>query len=239
MALPKPTSALYTLTIPSTGAKVKYRPFVVREQKALLIAQQSESQASMIDTLKSVVTACVADKIDVDALAVFDLEYIFCQIRGKSVGEFIELFFFCDTCEDENAKVKVSIDITKLEVERFPGHEKNIHLFEDVGVIMRYPSIDVIKRIEDLATLDAELDVVFDIISECIESVYDSNEVHHSKEQTKAEMLEFVNGLTSEQFAKIETFFQTMPKIQQKVAFTCPVCKKAHDKVLRGINNFF
>jgi hypothetical protein len=170
---------------------------------------------------------------------VFDLEYIFSQIRGKSVGEIVDLFFFCDTCDDEKAKVKISIDITKLKVESFPGHEAKISLFGDVGVAMKYPNINVIKKIEKMGDTSSEVDLVFDIITECIDYIYDTSEVYYAKEQTKEELSEFINNLTSEQFEKIENFFETMPKLQQKVSYRCPVCSKQHDKTLEGLNNFF
>lgn len=239
MALPKQQAPVYTLEIPSTKESLKYRPFLVKEQKALLLAQQSEDPVVMVDTLKQVIKSCTQTPVDLDRLAVFDLEYIFSQIRGKSVGEIVDLFFFCDTCEDEKAKVKISIDITKLKVESFPGHEAKILLFGDVGVAMKYPNINVIKKIEKIGDTSSEVDLVFDIITECIDYIYDTSEVYYAKEQTKEELSEFVNNLTSEQFEKIENFFETMPKLQQKVSYRCPVCSKQHDKTLEGLNNFF
>ena len=144
MALPINTTAQYSLTIPSNGAKVKYRPFLVKEEKALLLAQQSEDPVVMVDTLKGVVASCVTGDYKADDLATFDLEYIFTQIRGKSVGETVDLLFPCDVCEDEKAKVKISFDITKIQIEKSPEHNKKIDLFGDVGVVMRYPTIQTI-----------------------------------------------------------------------------------------------
>jgi hypothetical protein len=239
MALPKQQAPIHTLEIPSTKESLKYRPFLVKEQKALLLAQQSEDPVVMVDTLKQVIKSCAQSPVDLDRLAVFDLEYIFSQIRGKSVGEIVDLFFFCDTCDDEKAKVKISIDITKLKVESFPGHEAKISLFGDVGVAMKYPNINVIKKIEKMGDTSSEVDLVFDIITECIDYIYDTSEVYYAKEQTKEELSEFINNLTSEQFEKIENFFETMPKLQQKVSYRCPVCSKQHDKTLEGLNNFF
>ena len=129
MSLPIQSTPIYTIKIPSSKESFKYRPFLVKEQKALLIAQQSEDPMVMVDTLKQVVQACSQSKIDVDKLAVFDLEYIFSQIRAKSVGEIVDLFFYCDVCDTEKAKSKVSIDITKLQVQFFPEHESKISLF--------------------------------------------------------------------------------------------------------------
>lgn len=239
MALPKQSAPTYTIEIPSSKQELKFRPFLVKEQKALLLAQQSEDPVVMADTLKSVIQSCAQSSIDVNKLAVFDLEYVFSQIRAKSVGETVDLLFYCDTCDDEKAKVKISIDLTNLKVEHFPGHEQKISLFDDVGISMKYPSIDVIKNIEKLGNTENEIDLVFDIIAECVDYIYDSNELYYAKEQSKTELVEFINNLTGDQFAKIELFFETMPKLQYNVDYSCPVCKKAHHKTLEGLNNFF
>lgn len=238
MALPKQNAPTYTLEIPSTKETMKFRPFLVKEQKALLLAQQSEDAITMADTLKSVIASCAQTNVNVEQLAVFDLEYIFCQIRAKSVGERVDLLFYCDTCDDEKAKVKISIDITTLKVHHFPDHESKISLFDDVGVVMKYPSIDIIKNIEKLG-VENEVDMVFDIISECVDYIYDSEEIYHAKDQPKEEVVEFINNLTAEQFAKIEKFFDTIPKLQHTVSYNCPVCGKAHSRTLEGLNSFF
>jgi hypothetical protein len=238
MALPVQNVPVYNVKIPSTKEEFKFRPFLVKEQKALLLAQQSEDVLVMVDTLKAVINGCAKTKVDVDKLAVFDLEYMFSQIRAKSVGENVELFFFCDTCEDERAKVKITIDLTKIQVEFDPNHQKKIHLFGDVGLLMKYPTINVIKNLENYGSSN-DVDLVFDIITECIEYIYDGEQIYYSKEQTKEELADFVNNLTAEQFNKIEEFFDTLPKLQQKVSYKCPVCQKEHNKSLEGLNNFF
>lgn len=237
MALPINTTPTYTLVVPSLEKEVKYRPFLVKEEKALLIAQQSEDAVVMVETLKNVIKNCLLTEIDVDLLATFDLEYIFTQLRAKSVGENIELIFPCDTCEDEKAKVQISFDITKLKVVKSEDHKKNIELFGDVGVQMKYPTIQIIQKLEKLDTNN--LDDLFKIMAECVEFVYQGDEVFYAKEQEPGEMIEFLNNLTSEQFKKVQHFFETMPKIKQEVDYNCPVCKKAHHKVLEGIQSFF
>lgn len=238
MALPVQSTPTYNLEVPSTKETLKFRPFLVKEQKALLLAQQSEDAAVMVDTLKGVIRSCAQSKVDVDKLAIFDLEYIFSQIRSKSVGETVDLIFSCDVCDDEKAKVKMTIDLSKLQVEKDPKHEQKIHLFDDVGVVMKYPSVNVINTMDKYG-VDAEVDLVFDIVCECIDYIYDSNELYHASEQSKEELQSFVNNLTAEQFEKIETFFETMPKLRQKVNYTCPVCSREHNKVLEGLNSFF
>jgi hypothetical protein len=238
MALPVQSTPTYNIAIPSTKENLKFRPFLVKEQKALLLAQQSEDASVMVDTLKGVIRSCAQSKVDVDKLAIFDLEYIFSQIRSKSVGENVDLIFSCDVCDDEKAKVKITIDLSKLQVETDPKHEQKIHLFDDVGIVMKYPSVNVINTMDKYG-VDAEVDLVFDIVCECIDYIYDSKEVYHASEQTKEELQSFVNNLTSEQFEKIEFFFETMPKLRQKVHYTCPVCSREHNKVLEGLNSFF
>jgi hypothetical protein len=238
MALPVQSTPTYNIAIPSTKENLKFRPFLVKEQKALLLAQQSEDASVMVDTLKGVIRSCAQSKVDVDKLAIFDLEYIFSQIRSKSVGENVDLIFSCDVCDDEKAKVKITIDLSKLQVETDPKHEQKIHLFDDVGIVMKYPSVNVINTMDKYG-VDAEVDLVFDIVCECIDYIYDSKEVYHANEQTKEELQSFVNNLTSEQFEKIESFFETMPKLRQKVHYTCPVCSREHNKVLEGLNSFF
>ena len=237
MALPIQKTPIYTLTIPSTKEKFKYRPFLVKEEKALMIAQQSEDMTVMTDTLKAVIKSCAESKISVDDLATFDLEYMFCQIRGKSVGEIIDLIFFCDDCDDEKAGVKFSFDVTKLEVKFDPEHEKKIPLFDDVGVVMKYPNMTVLNQLVNLDTTDT--DAVISTIANCIDYIYTNEEVYHSKEQKHEEIVDFINNMTTEQFGKIQKFFDTMPKFQEPVKYTCPMCAKEHNKVLSGISNFF
>jgi hypothetical protein len=240
MALPINTTAQYSLTIPSNGAKVKYRPFLVKEEKALLLAQQSEDPVVMVDTLKGVVDACVTGDYKIDDLATFDLEYIFTQIRGKSVGETVDLLFPCDEDhgdDNDKAKVKISFDITKIQVEKSPEHNKKIELFGDVGVVMRYPTMQTISRLENMKA--DTIDDIFDIVAGCIDFVYQGDEVFYAKEQTQEELLEFLNNLTSEQFKSIQKFFETMPRLKQEVNYNCPVCGKAHHKVLEGLQSFF
>lgn len=239
MGLPIQSTPTYTTHIPSTKQEFKFRPFLVKEQKALLIAQQSNDPTVMADTLKKVVGSCALSKIEVDALAVFDLEYLFSQIRAKSVGETVDMFFFCDTCDDDNAKVRMSIDLTKLQVNFDPNHTNKIALFDDVGIIMKYPSIEVLKKLQHLDGITSETDFVFDVILDSIESIYDNQQIYYAKDQTKKELSDFLNNLTAEQFNKIETFYETMPKLQYDVNYSCPVCGKQHNKVLEGLNSFF
>lgn len=237
MALPIASTPKYKLTVPSLKKAVTYRPFLVKEEKALMIAQHSDDSDTMIATLKSVIQSCILDPIKVDDLALFDIEYIFTQLRAKSVGETVDLILKCDTCTDDKASVQYTIDLTKIAVNVPKEHNKTIPLFGDVGVIMKYPSLDILKKIESLDGND--IDAVFDIICSCIEFVYNSEEMFASKDQKIEEVRDFVNNLTQEQFQKLQLFFETMPKLEEQVKYTCPMCKKDHEKVIRGLDSFF
>jgi hypothetical protein len=239
MALPIQNATLYTATIPSTKQEIKFRAFLVKEEKALLIAQQSEDQTVMMDTLKQIIKSCVKTELDMDTLALFDIEYIFCQLRSKSVGEVVDIVVACDVCPDEDtkARVKLSFDLSKLQV-NFPAeHTKKIPLFADVGVVMKYPSLSMIKDLEGMDQADAES--VFKVVTSSIDMIYDGDELHHGKDQTHEELQEFLENLNQEQFKKIQQFFETMPKLSKEVQYDCPVCKHHHEKVIEGLNSFF
>lgn len=240
MALPMMNTPTYNMVVPSSGVSVKFRPFLVKEEKALLIAQQSEDLMVMVDTLKSVIKTCVLDSIDVNKLATFDLEYMFTQIRAKSVGEIIELIFPCDNDhgeDNEKARVKVSIDLTTLQVEKDPEHTNKIDLFGDVGVMMKYPTMDIMRKLETLD--EGNIDKIFDVVALSIDYIYQGEEIFYTKEQKHEEVLQFLNNLTSEQFIKIQNFFASMPRIKKEIEYTCPVCQKQHRKMLEGMQSFF
>ena len=240
MALPMMNTPTYNMVVPSSGVSVKFRPFLVKEEKALLIAQQSEDLMVMVDTLKSVVKTCVMEDIDANKLATFDLEYMFTQIRAKSVGEIIELIFPCDNDhgeDNEKARVKVSIDLTTLQVEKDPNHVAKIDLFGDVGVVMKYPTVDIMKKLESLD--EDNLDKIFDVVALSVDYIYQGEEIFYAKEQKHEEVLQFLNNLTSDQFLKIQSFFATMPRIKKEIEYTCPVCQKQHKKMLEGMQSFF
>jgi hypothetical protein len=240
MALPVISTPTYNLVIPSTKKTVRYRPFLVKEEKSILIAQQSEDIVVMIDTLKDVIRSCILDKVDPDTLATFDLEYIFTQIRAKSVGEIVELLFPCDLDhgeQNEKAKVKISIDLTKIGVEFPEGHTNKIQLFGEVGVIMKYPTIEVMGKLEK--TNQDDVDNIFDIVADCIDIIYEGDTVHYAKETKREELLDFLYNLNSEQFMKVQNFFATLPSIKKEVEYDCPICNRHHHKIMEGMQSFF
>lgn len=241
MALPRQNTPVYNTKIPSTKKEVKFRPFLVKEEKALLLAQQSEDSQVMLDTLKQTIRNCVQTEIDIDKLATFDLEYLFCQIRARSVGETVEMVVLCDVCPEENAKarVKLTFDLTKLEVVFPEGHTNKIQLFDDVGVVMKYPTIDLAKDFDKINSDNLSADVIFKAVVKMIDYVYDSEQMYSAKDQSEKELMDFLENLTQDQFKKIQAFFETMPKLSKSVSYDCPVCNHHHDKVVEGLNSFF
>jgi hypothetical protein len=239
MALPMNSTPIYNLVIPSTKKSITYRPFLVKDQKTLLIAQQSDDQRIMIDSLKEVIKSCVTEPIEINKLAIFDIEYIFTQLRSKSVGETVDIVLSCDEDHGEdNAKAKIqhTIDLSQLTVQEKEGHTNKIELFGTVGVVMKYPNIDDVKKLQGG---EVTADDTFKLVASSIDYIYDAEAVYHSKDQTEQELMDFINNLTSEQFGKIQSFFDTMPKLTHTVNYNCPVCNKAHTILLEGMQSFF
>lgn len=231
MGLPKQEHAIYNLRIPSTGKTVKFRGFTVKEEKILALAQQTKDDETIINAIKNVITACIEGKLDVNSLALFDIEYIITQIRAKSVGEVIQLLMPCKT-DPTHEKTPVAIDISKIEVKFPPGHNKKIPLFGNVGVVMRYPTIGELTKFEEADGLSAVL--------MCIDYIYTDTEMMYAKDQTHEELIEFLEGLSKNQFNKIENdFFKTMPTYNYEFEYTCAACGTVHKKVIKGLSNFF
>lgn len=232
MALPQNITPVYTCIVPSTGKSFKFRQFLVKNEKALLIAQESEDLAVMIDTFKDVIADCAKSEIDVDKLSTTDIEAILLQMRIRSVGEFSEIVLNCNTCEDSSAHATVQVDLREVKTIKDPEHVVKFNLFNNVGICMKYPTAETIKRAEDA---EDELDIIID----CIDYIYDEEQIYSSKDQTKAELAAFLDNLLPDQFEKIQRFFQTLPSLRLEVAFTCPVCKVEQTKHLEGLLSFF
>ena len=232
MALPKYSFPIYTLTLPTTGKEIKYRPFLVKDEKNLLLSQQSEEETAMYDTLKTVIASCVVDDTKTEDLSVLDIEYIFTQLRCKSIGEQVELIF---TCQNEKCGQKEShtFDI-KPEIIKHPEHTNKIELFDDVGVVMKYPGTEQMKKIMALNLNNPE--EIIDMIAAHIDYVYDSEQVYSS---SKKELVKFIEELPRSASDKIKKFFETMPKLSQTVPYTCKHCGNTHDYTVEGIQNFF
>ena len=236
MALPKLTTPTYELEIPSTDEKIKYRPFLVKEEKILLIALESGKSEDIITAIKDIVTECTYGKIDLGKMPMFDVEYIFLQIRAKSVGEVSTLRLLCP--DDKETYVNVDIDLSEIMVQVDKGHNPKIELTDEMGMIMTYPSIDSLSA---TGVTDITADNMLDVIGACILQIYDKKgeEVFETKDQTKKEISEFVESLNTKQFQEVQKFFDTMPKLKHVVTIENPKTKVKSDITLQGLNDFF
>ena len=236
MALPKLTTPTYELEVPSTDEKLKYRPFLVREEKILLVALESQESKDVLNAVKEIVSACTFDKVDLGKLPMFDVEYIFLNIRAKSIGEVSQLKLKCP--DDEETFADVELDLSKVMVQVDEEHNPKIELTDEMGLIMTYPSID---SFSNTGITEITADNMLDVISSCIYQVYDKKgeEVFDAKDQTKKELTEFVESLNTTQFKAIQKFFDTMPKLKHTVELENPKTKVKSKIVLQGLNDFF
>jgi hypothetical protein len=226
------------LTLPSTGKEIKYRPFLVREEKLLVLALETEDIKNITEAIKTVIKNCIETKgIKIEVLPTFDIEYLFLNIRGKSVGEELDVNIICP--DDEETTVSVKINIDDIQVQKFDNHEKTIKIDDKVTIEMRYPSLDqFIKNSFDFNSAN-NMDQSFDLISSCIEKIYTEDEVWSSADVTKKELNEFLDQMNSSQFKKIEQFFETMPKLSHKLKVINPKTKVESEVILEGLTSFF
>ena len=238
MPLPKIATPTYELTLPSTGKPVQYRPFLVKEEKLLVIALESEDNKQITTAIKAVLKACVLTKgIKVESLPTFDIEYLFLNIRGKSVGEEIEVNIICP--DDETTEVPVTIDLDDIEIQRDENHTNQIKLDDSLMMEMKYPSLDqFIKSNFDFNDKN-QMDQSFTLIASCIDKVYSEDEAWATADCTKKEVNEFLESMNSNQFKEIETFFTTMPKLSHTIKVTNPKTKVESEVVLEGLASFF
>jgi len=240
MALPMNAAPKYKLVLPSTKESYFFKPFLVKQEKALLLAMQSEDASVMVRTLSEVIDECFDGKIDTANIAMFDLEYIFSQIRAKSVGEIVTLTIRCEKCDEENekAKVNINLNIADIEVEFPEGQTTDIPLWEGVGVIMKYPSVKVMEQMEKIKDPN-DPDAMYAIISACMDMIYTEDETFPIEKATDKEVKDFLDNLTNEQFKRIQAFFENMPKLSKTINYSCPECGHAHEKKIEGLNSFF
>tara|TARA_B100001113_G_scaffold88194_1_gene70474 strand:- start:6399 stop:7103 length:705 start_codon:yes stop_codon:yes gene_type:complete len=233
MPLPKLSIPEYEATLPVTGTKISYRPFLVKEEKLLYLAMESQDNKQMVKAVKTIIKNCTNLKTKVEDLATFEIEYIFLKIRSVAVGEVSEFKVICP--DDEKTEVTVSVPLSEVGVEIPKDHKSKIQLDENVGVVMKYPSLDVFIK-QNLAE-NPDIDDIFELAASCIGQVFDKEEVYDSF--TKAEALEFLENLNAEQFQKVQVFFETMPKLSYTLKVTNPNTKKTSDMVLEGLASFF
>tara|TARA_B100001564_G_scaffold84952_1_gene68708 strand:+ start:970 stop:1683 length:714 start_codon:yes stop_codon:yes gene_type:complete len=236
MPLPKISTPTYELTIPSSERKIKYRPFLVKEEKILIIAMESQDDKQIAQAVKDVLGSCILSKgISVDKLSTFDIEYLFLNIRGKSVGETVEVLV---TCPDDNkTKVPVVVNLDEIQVIRSEDHSADISLDGNLSMRMKYPSMG--EFVKSNFNVEMKVDDTFDMVCSCIEQVYSEEESWAAADCTKKELLEFLEQLDSSQFKKIETFFETMPKLSHTFKVMNPNTKVESDITLEGLNAFF
>ena len=236
MALPKLTTPTYELEVPSTDEKIQYRPFLVKEEKILLIAMESGKNEDIIEAVKQIVEECTFNKLNLGTMPMFDVEYIFLQIRSKSVGEVSKLKLLCPDDKKTYAEVEVKLDDVKVQVDE--GHTNKIELDNDMGMIMTYPNIDSFKT-SGITTITASN--MLDVIGTCILQIYEQKgeKVYEAKDQTKKELSDFIESLQSKHFKKVQQFFDTMPKLKHTIKVKNPKTKKESEIVLAGLNDFF
>jgi len=236
MALPKLTTPTYELEVPSTDEKIKYRPFLVREEKILLIALESGENKDIVQAVKTIVDECTFNKLNLGKMPMFDVEYVFLQIRAKSVGEISDLKLLCP--DDGKTYAKVEVDLTEIRVHVDEEHNSKVELTDEMGMIMTYPNID---STIDIGVTDINASNMLDVIVTCIEQIYDKGgeEVHMAVDSTKKELTEFIEQLNTEQFKKVQKFFDTMPKLTYTVEIENPKTKVKSEITLNGLNDFF
>ncbi len=237
MPLPKISTPTYELVLPSSGRKIKYRPFLVKEEKILIIALESQDQKQIANSIKSILSNCILTRgTKVDKLSTFDIEYLFLNVRGKSVGEQIEVMVTCP--DDEKTQVPMSINIDSIKVEKSKDHKTDIKLDDQYTLKMRYPSLNEFIK-SNFSVEEMKVDDTFDLIASCIDQIYSEEESWTQEDCTKKEMVEFLEQLNSSQFKEIETFFETMPKLSHKVKVKNPNTGVESEIVLEGLQNFF
>ena len=234
MALPKLDTPTYELEQPSTGEKIKYRPFLVKEQKTLIMAQESEDDKQIKDALANLISGCTFEKIEPYDIPIFDIEYFFLRIRGKSVGEKVELSLLCP--DDNETRVNKSINLDDINVNMKVGHTNEIDITNKIKMIMKYPTL---SDMTDISADNTNASDIFEMIKKCVHEIRDGETIYNRVDMSEKELDEFIDSLTADQFEGITDFFDTMPKVQHSVEVTNPKTKKKGEIIIEGIQSFF
>ena len=234
MALPKLNVPKYKLKLPSDGRTVNYRPFLVKEEKLLLIATETGEQSDIVDAIKNIIKDCT-DINDVERLCTFDIEYLFLNIRCKSVGETVEVNVTCP--DDGETETSIEIPLDEIKVQKDKNHKKDIKLSDEIAVTMGYPSLDTFVKMN--FSDNSGVEQVFDMAADCVETISDANQVYDCKDVPREELKEWFNQLNSKQFQMIQEFFETMPKLSHTLKVTNPNTGVESEVVLEGLASFF
>jgi len=235
MSLPKLNAPTYELKIPSTGKMISYRPYLVKEEKILMLAMESNDDRQMIRAIKDVISACTSDAADTSNITMFDMEYIFTQLRSKSVGESVQVSMNCSECNTSN---EIQINLEDVSVKSDESITDTIELTDTIGVRMKYPSVDAVLS----SRIDSEsnnVDKIFSLLVECVDSIYSGEEIFDAASQSREELNGFIESLNAEQFASIRKFVENIPATVLDVTFKCSNCEHKNETSLRGLSNFF
>ena len=241
--LPKLDVPIYSVTLLSTGKEVRIRPFLVKEQKLFLMASESEDSKETINTIKQVLKNCVLDDVDIDSLPTFDLEYLFMNLRARSVEEVVNLKYKCnntvknDKGEDVVCNGSVEFDVNLLDIQptKHTEHTNKFMLNDKIGICLKYPTFEMVQKYEQMD----ENDIMVNILVDCIDFLYDDNQIYYAKDSSRKELEEFVDSMQQKDLEKIREFFDTMPEIKKDIHFHCPKCGYEEDMVVKGLQNFF
>ena len=233
MALPKLETPVYTLNLPSTDEEVKYRPFLMKEQKRMMMAQESENDTEIIDAINQLIIDCTFNKVNPKKIAMFDAEYVFLKIRSKSVGSKVELNITCP--DDKITTVPYTIDLEEINVAMMEEHTNEIQLTDDIKIVFKYPLLDTFTKYNKESNSSKML---FSLTAECIEEVHFKEEVTNKVDMTKKDLDEFIESLSTEQFMVLVKFFETMPRLRHKIEITNPKTKVTSEVMLEGIQSF-
>ena len=232
MALPRIDTPTYQTNLPSTGQQIQYRPFLVKEQKVLMMAQESGDDRQMVDALSNLVTVCTFNKIDIVNSPMFDVEYLFLKIRSKSSGETVDINILCP--DDENTQVMTKVNLEEIKVKTFGDHNNLLDITDTIKIVLKYPTLSDIQKVGDVQTNDG----IFKLLYRCIHEIHHNDDVYHRVDMSDRDIEEFVDQLTAEQFERVVQFFQTMPKLSHTVSIINPKTNVTSEVVMEGLQSF-
>jgi hypothetical protein len=243
MALPKISSPIFELKLPLSKKIIRYRPFLVKEEKILLMAIEANDEPTIINSIKQIVSNCCLDKVDVDKIPILDLEFLFLNLRAKSVGEVVELHYKCNNnVTDETGNTKkcnhvnpITINLYDIKPEISNDDINKIDLGNDIGIVMTYPNFHMVSG----AFSGSQIEIMMSIIVKCIDYIYDKDDIYYAKDTPKQELEDFIESLSREQFAKIQHFFDSIPRLKKTVEFKCNKCGYVEEIVVEGLQSFF